>query len=86
MHGSIRQPVFIGLKERKKEKLEKEQQVSSDVLEIDLDEDDPLCEEYLPRRRTSVRSSSHDYEGNQQMSECPVWTQMDNHSLPPPAK
>lgn len=52
-HSPFPQPVFLGLAERKKEKLEKEQAMAAEVLEIDLDEDGPLREEYLPRRRVS---------------------------------
>jgi hypothetical protein len=51
--SSVPQPVFLGLEERKRENLEKEQAMAADVLEIDLDEDGPLREEYLPRRRIS---------------------------------
>lgn len=55
--SSIPQPVFLGLEERKREKLEKEQALAAAVLEIDLDEDGPLREEYLPRRRISGAGS-----------------------------
>lgn len=52
------QPVFIGLDERKRERMEKEQAQCVDVLEIDLDEDGPLREEYLPKRRFSGAESA----------------------------
>ncbi|KAF9534924.1 hypothetical protein CPB83DRAFT_755408 [Crepidotus variabilis] len=47
------QPVFLGLEDRIRERAEKEAAMSVDVLEIDLDEDGPLREEYLPKRRAS---------------------------------
>jgi len=50
---TVPQPVFIGLEERKREKLEKQRTMVAEVLEIDLDEDGPLREEYLPKRRVS---------------------------------
>ncbi|EGO27345.1 hypothetical protein SERLADRAFT_460594 [Serpula lacrymans var. lacrymans S7.9] len=48
------QPVFLGLEQRRKEKFGCDKASSGhsvDVYEIDLDEDGPLREEYLPRRR-----------------------------------
>ena len=53
------EPVFLGLEERRKEKLEKQASTEGciDVLEIDLDEDGPLREEYMPKRRVSGASS-----------------------------
>ncbi|KAF8631242.1 hypothetical protein AX15_002571 [Amanita polypyramis BW_CC] len=75
--NAVPQPAFIGLEERKKERLEKEQAMD----EIDLDEDGPLREEYLPRRRSNGSSSNHRKEralssGNSPQSDV----------LPPPAK
>lgn len=70
------QPVFIPAEEKRKGSIETrhlQSQQSIDVLEIDLDEDGPLREEYLPRRRTSGTAS----------------TGRDNNVagvLPPPAK
>jgi hypothetical protein len=92
------EPIFLGLEKRRVEKLEKEQASHIDISEIDLDEDGPLREEYLPRRRASGAGSirsvhSRDTSGH---SSCP-----DNHldadarpvkllfsarTLPPPAK
>jgi hypothetical protein len=85
--GTLPQPVFIGLDERRREKVEKDLK-TSEILAIDLDEDGPLREEYIPRRR-STRSSIK--------SEGPVlsrgaedsWDRTDMRSskrLPPPAK
>ncbi|TFK27023.1 hypothetical protein FA15DRAFT_236766 [Coprinopsis marcescibilis] len=48
--GPIPQPVFLGIEERKKQRFD---EVQSDVHDINLDEDGPLREEYLPKRRTT---------------------------------
>lgn len=58
--GVLPEPVFLGLEERKKERererLAKEQ---VDLFDLDLDEDGPLREEYLPRKpRTINRKAS----------------------------
>jgi len=55
--SSPSQPVFLGIEERKKEKIEREQAMVADVLEIDLDEDGPLRAEYLPKLRGSYRTA-----------------------------
>ncbi|KAJ3572642.1 hypothetical protein NP233_g2952 [Leucocoprinus birnbaumii] len=85
LSGELPQPVFIGLEERRREKIEKEIQ-ASEVSEIDLDEDGPLREEYVPRRR-SVRNSRRS-ESSVQNNEN-VWDRgvvdVAKH-LPPPAK
>ncbi|KAF8076111.1 hypothetical protein FPV67DRAFT_1406587 [Lyophyllum atratum] len=94
---SVPQPVFIGLEERKREKLEKERTMVAEVLEIDLDEDGPLREEYLPKRRVSGAGS---YRNSQVMQALNVvdnipnnpheWERHNNpdldKQLPPPAK
>jgi hypothetical protein len=88
------QPVFIGLEERKQARLEQDEASATDVLEIDLDEDGPLREEYLPKRRISgagsVRSSrsnssTHGHGDNVKESEQRGVREMEN-PLPPPAK
>ncbi|KAI0832328.1 hypothetical protein BC628DRAFT_1406818 [Trametes gibbosa] len=68
-------PAFVSLDEHKKERAEYEASYTDDVLEIDLDEDGPLREEYLPRRRLSSkpRYNAERYVRNEQV-------------LPPPAK
>lgn len=78
------QPVFIGIEERKRERMQKEQ--ASSPIEFNLDEDGPLREEYVPRRRISnsntTRHGFHDH-GKQ-----PIWEmgQSGGKTLPPPAK
>ncbi|KAL4241944.1 hypothetical protein ABKN59_000550 [Abortiporus biennis] len=56
---SVPQPIFLGLEEQKKDRFGSHAFVEEniDVLEIDLDEDGPLREEYLPRRRISAAGS-----------------------------
>ena len=59
------QPVFLGLEERRRERLDTTILESSfKTLEIDLDEDGPIREEYLPRRRVCRDSSFRDTCGN----------------------
>jgi len=56
MQGTtLPEPIFLGLEERKRERLERDEAAESnvDILDIDLDEDGPLREEYLPKRRVS---------------------------------
>ncbi|KAH9918244.1 uncharacterized protein BXZ73DRAFT_53102 [Epithele typhae] len=67
-------PIFVGLEDQKKTD---EDTYVDDVLEIDLDEDGPLREEYLPRRRTSTRSFNAHADPYAKGSE---------RALPPPAK
>ncbi|KAF7301497.1 hypothetical protein MIND_00715100 [Mycena indigotica] len=71
------QPVFMGVEERKRERMEREQARSIDLSEIDLDEDGPLREEYLPRRRISGT------EENAHWLERKVVVEKE---LPPPAR
>jgi hypothetical protein len=54
------QPVFLGLEERRREKLGRTaSESSSEALGIGLDEDGPLWEEYMPRgRRCFSRNGS----------------------------
>ena len=69
-------PVFVGLEDQKKDKLEPEESYMEDVLEIDLDEDGPLREEYLPKRRVSTRTYNSNSDGYVKAER----------ALPPPAK
>lgn len=70
------QPVFLGIEERKRQSMDKAYGVPVDVLDIDLDEDGPLREEYLPRRRVGRDAPlSGDRISNQAVQ-----------ALPPPAK
>jgi hypothetical protein len=92
--SSIPEPVFIGLEHRRREKqgIEVTALDGIDVLEIDLDEDGPLRQEYMPKRRASRAGSitsaafkegleqrSHDWEKRERMPE-------PERVLPPPAK
>ncbi|TFK43233.1 hypothetical protein BDQ12DRAFT_170059 [Crucibulum laeve] len=90
----VPQPVFLGLEERKRERMEKEQ-ATAEALDIDLDEDGPLREEYLPRRRisaaTSLRASrSHEAAAVTQsnIENVQEWNKRVEIAkpLPPPAK
>lgn len=88
---SLHQPVFIGLEERKQVRLERDQALDADVLEIDLDEDGPLREEYLPKRRVSgagsIRStrSGRGYGDNTNEWDQRSAGEIENF-LPPPAR
>lgn len=87
------QPVFIGLEERLRANIEKENAL--DVLEINLDEDGPLREEYLPKRRASKLGSQNTHiRHGASLSHGPPpnagkWSLQDMpaiKALPPPAK
>lgn len=87
------QPVFTGLEERRIEKLEQEHTSTVDVLEIDLDEDGPLREEYLPKRRVSgagsTRSTYSHAGSNAEMADASLgWEKhkIVDKTLPPPAR
>ncbi|KAF7793630.1 hypothetical protein EIP86_004745 [Pleurotus ostreatoroseus] len=75
VNGTL-QPIFFGLDDKKKELAEREQTYEDvDVLEFDLDEDGPLREEYLPRRRIS--SATRPSQTQERSTD---------RLLPPPAK
>lgn len=85
------QPVFIGLEDRLRERDEKENAL--DALEIDLDEDGPLREEYLPKRRASKLASQNAQTihgsglSHGQSMGTGKWNFQDvPKALPPPAK
>lgn len=88
--SSIPQPVFLGVEERKREKLEQEQAI--EALEIDLDKDGPLREEYLPRRRSNGVGNvihapehwEHEPFGRKQQNQ--YRSEIMGKPLPPPAK
>ncbi|KAG6838008.1 hypothetical protein H0H93_008402 [Arthromyces matolae] len=95
--SSVPEPVFVGLQERKREIIEKERAMVEEVLDIDLDEDGPLREEYLPKRRVSAAGSNHSSKDVQPFNlisnavpSAQSWERRDSHnlekSLPPPAK
>lgn len=77
----VPQPVFLGIEERKQEKIEA-QAAALEVLNIDLDADGPLREEYLPRRRTSAASSIRLSRSNEENLHSTAVVK----PLPPPAK
>jgi len=72
-------PVFVGIEERRKDGRDPGHAYDDDALEIDLDEDGPLREEYLPRRRISGAGSLR----RSQLRQLDVDS---DRSLPPPAK
>lgn len=75
-------PVFIGLEERRREHAVKEaarEQSRNEILDIDLDEDGPLREEYLPKRRVN---NPRDWE----LTRAPFKPIAPGRTLPPPAK
>lgn len=75
-------PVFIGLEERRREHAAKEaatEQSNNEILDIDLDEDGPLREEYLPKRRVSNA-------GDAELARIPFKPIAPGRTLPPPAK
>jgi hypothetical protein len=87
LSGDHPQPVFIGLEERRRQQMEKEMQ-ASEVSEIDLDEDGPLREEYVPRRR-SIRNSRMNEPAVPSLTNENSWdrnTVEPTKHLPPPAK
>lgn len=75
-------PVFIGLEERRREHAAKEaatEKSNNEILDIDLDEDGPLREEYLPKRRVN---NPRDPE----LTRVPFKPIAPGRMLPPPAK
>jgi hypothetical protein len=89
------EPVFLGLEERRREKLERDAAAAEgnvDVFDIDLDEDGPLREEYLPKRRVSRGDSDRvreDYIAKRTayLHQATTSKPVNNaRVLPPPAK
>ena len=88
------QPVFLGLEDRRRGRLDPTSaESSSEALEIDLDEDGPLREEYMPRRRVSRNGSFRKVNSN--TTRAPFgpergieWERASEmqRPLPPPAK
>jgi hypothetical protein len=68
----VPEPVFYGIGDYKTGSEGEQLQQDVDVLEIDLDEDGPLREEYLPKRRINSASSRARSDSSR--------------TLPPPAK
>ena len=90
----MNEPVFLGVDQRLKEKLGFRTLIfEPETLDIDLDEDGPLREEYLPRRRvsngdsTGARSSElRDDTQNGAVHHRHMSSLQGDISLPPPAK
>ncbi|KAI0921788.1 hypothetical protein AcW1_004330 [Taiwanofungus camphoratus] len=77
------EPIFVSIEEPRIEKRAAQQTFEEgvDVLEIDLDEDGPLREEYLPKRRVGGIGS-----GSIRRSQGHEMTLGGDRNLPPPAK
>jgi len=83
--GGLPQPIFLGLEDRLRERTEKEAAMAIDISEIDLDEDGPLKEDYLPKRRASKLGS----QSVQRRASAENWGASEPAPikvLPPPAK
>ncbi|KAG7449459.1 uncharacterized protein BT62DRAFT_685226 [Guyanagaster necrorhizus] len=84
------QPVFMGLEERRREKLEREHAMAVELAEFDIDEGGPLREEYIPKRRISGASSTYSTGSRENDSHVSSgWDRRNVQSvkgLPPPAK
>ncbi|KAG8218429.1 hypothetical protein J3R82DRAFT_4054 [Butyriboletus roseoflavus] len=91
----VNEPVFLGVEQRLKEKLGLSALPhESETLDINLDEDGPLREEYLPKRRVSNGGSSGGH-GSEKSNDSQSGASVHHHhtlplqgsiSLPPPAK
>jgi hypothetical protein len=76
-------PVFLGLEERRKDQLAKDA-LTNEIMDIDLDEDGPLREEYMPRRRsTGGHASRRVFQEEIPRDE---FVHKVEKTLPPPAK
>ncbi|KAF8901665.1 hypothetical protein CPB84DRAFT_1815119 [Gymnopilus junonius] len=80
--AKIPQPFFLGLAERLRERQEKEQAMD---FEIDLDEDGPLREEYMPKRRASKLGSQVAPLDSVSVDKWNIYERAVK-TLPPPAK
>ncbi|KAF8665689.1 hypothetical protein AX16_000142 [Volvariella volvacea WC 439] len=83
-------PVFLGLEERKRDIFEKERH-ALEVSEINLDEDGPLREEYMPKRRAGSGVALHSQDKRWTFHGDNGWeilraTNGPLKNLPPPAK
>jgi hypothetical protein len=72
------QPIFVGLIQRKTDKLNKD--AVDNAMDIDLDEDGPLRQEYVPKRRAldNIYRSSGPYD----VPSSTTWTWKPNVILP----
>lgn len=75
------EPIFIGIEETQKDRhaTARAYEEGVDMLEIDLDEDGPLREEYLPRRRVSGSGQSQSHRRRDSVHDLDA-------RLPPPAR
>lgn len=87
------QPVFLSFEQRGKESLsgaETCDEASGEAYDIDLDEDGPLREEYLPRRRVSNGSSTSQHTASRAERVRSGFreskTTPNESTLPPPSK
>ena len=87
------EPVFLGLEDRKREKMDRYGVPATsgiELLDIDLDEDGPLREEYMPkhRRTTSNADNARHEVGCRPITGRHSWesTVDTGRTLPPPAK
>lgn len=87
------QPVFLNVEERRRERLEREQAAcvaESALSDINLDEDGPLREEYLPKKYSTAGPGSItriDYNlSKDENTVLGAFTQDTEKNLPPPAK
>lgn len=82
------EPVFLGVDQRLREKFGLSNSFGdADSIDIDLDEDGPLREEYLPRRRAGDSNASRRFTpggGSSMLSHNPSSTQSRMPLLPPP--
>ncbi|KIJ19977.1 hypothetical protein PAXINDRAFT_152970 [Paxillus involutus ATCC 200175] len=86
------EPVFLGVKQRLKEKLGLSSLDEPESFDIDLDKDGPLRDEYLPKRRVSNGSSTRSRTSESRMDAVSlhhshIWLNSQvSAALPPPAK
>ncbi|EIN10792.1 hypothetical protein PUNSTDRAFT_64742 [Punctularia strigosozonata HHB-11173 SS5] len=74
------EPVFLGLEERQRRKME-EEEARAHMDDIDLDEDGPLRQEYLPKRRVGRHSSLRSNSSAESTASV-----LSDRFLPPPSK
>ncbi|KLO15869.1 hypothetical protein SCHPADRAFT_938331 [Schizopora paradoxa] len=85
--NNVPQPVFSELLVKDEERIAVRDSVSTESFDIDLDEDGPLRAEYVPKRRSSQRSSysSSSDHGSSRSERLDDFALAVQQSLPPPA-